>query len=353
MPFSEATKTWLHHQADLRAAEKQFRFELARMFGEVLEHFQARGWQANVGGDPTTIVQLYRPGWPSGWGGLHYEIDAPEDLVRQGHAQLGLHVEDEVPRQPNVLAALTRLLQTHGERLSDFPCRMRDGDERILDGALDLLKLTGRDACDALQTLMKTESLVDEALFLAGKKVVCRTDLLPNQAVPKIDWPKGGGNAPRGGTGGWELRDGGGRLDSPSLICRGDPGNFNYKDGQDIVTLFEQSYEFRNGQRMYASAVVLAPEGGTFTFYSEAPREGKWRVAFQKKIQLVPSNRWQVVTFEGEVSDPEDCDFATHGLHLHLMVVAPRSGLTIDAVEIGSREPPRKRTKRAATNDTT
>ena len=339
MHFSEATKQWLRHQESLRTAERQFRLELERMLVDIQDRFHAKQWRSNLGGDPASMIQLYRSGWPSGWGGLHYEIDSPEDLLRQGRLLLGVHVEEEVPNQTAVKTALCRLLQPHEDRLSSrCGCRIQDGASHLVHGALDILSLTCQGACDAVQALMETETFAEEAMFLAGKKTVWRTDLLADQPKPNIHWTKGGGDAPIGGTGGWEFRENGGRLDTPCLTCRGDPDNYNYRDGQNIVTLFETSRQFQNGQRVYACAVLLAPKGGRFTFHAEAGREGKWRTAFRRVFHLVPVDRWQVVSFEGQISNPEDCDFASHGLHVHVMVTAPESGLTLDAIEIGSCE---------------
>jgi hypothetical protein len=335
--FSEATKMWLEKQGVLRTAEDRFFYEWVRILRSAERRLKRKGWGIRLFGDRSEFMQVYRPYWPSGLGGVHYQPGAWEWWRRQGIFFLGLAIEGETPKQQAVCARIRKLLRQYQEEIwSITGCSIRDepGHE-ILFSSLPLADLTADNLCEGIENMAQTESFVDEALFLADRESVWRTGFLPGDPKPSINWPWEPKPGPE--EGGWQFSADGGRFDSPCLKCYG--GKSNYWEGKNILRLNVNGplYQFVNGQPVYGSAVLHASEGGWLQFYAEGHHEGKYFCAFDGSRDLKAADRWQLVSWEGAVSNPENYDFAKQGLSAFVMVKAPDTGLKIDAIEIGLR----------------
>jgi len=156
-------------------------------------------------------------------------LPAMEFRPRPGGIDLNLHVESDTPNQGAVCSRIRELLRsrerqilaTCGVRLSE---KFTDG---ILKGELPPTSLTAKSLAEVIERMAMTESFVDEALYLADKEQVHRTDFLGKGYRPDIEF--------HGKMGGWEFCSSGGRFNSPSLRCRGDA--FNWFDSEDTNIL--------------------------------------------------------------------------------------------------------------------
>ena len=331
--FPPSTILWLQKQDVLLAEENRFKRVWAEILREVQRRLSAEEWVSGSLGD---LIQFYRDNWPNDQcAGVHYEVQCGDEFRRRGTAHVGLHIEQRLPKQVEVFARLRQLLLPYSPRLFKM---MADCAPDMaahwfaIGGTLGLADVTDDEISEALERMMQTESFVDEALFLTDKKTVWRTDFLAGNPKPYTKWHEGLGT---GEEGGWEFSSDGGRLDSPCLKCDGRKSN--YRDGKNIVMLSvgKPFNEFANGQRAYCSAVVHSAEGGQVQFYAQATKEGGWQEAFDAPVPLKRVDRWQLACWEGEISNPENYDFAKQGMNAFVMVKAPDPGLKIDAIEIG------------------
>ncbi|MBI4604706.1 MAG: hypothetical protein HY721_22315 [Planctomycetes bacterium] len=333
--FSEVTQHWLRMERDvIPSIERLFRDEWAQMLREVASALRARGWNHRLFDERTPdMLQLQRPHWPPGEAQAHFEVHTRDSLPSRPEADLFLHIEDKLPGQEAVLRRIRGLLKPYESLLlSRGACSLREEPlHEVLKGSLPLADVTPEILLEAIEKIVEAESFVDEAMLLAGKTAVWRTDFFAADPSPCLDWREGLGTGPRGG---WEPSAHGGRLDSPCLKLFGERSN--YHEGKNILILRHPDlHDLANGQRAYCSAVVHASQGGEVRFYAEAPKEGNWTVAFDAPCRLEAADRWQLVSWTGKVASPEGYDFARQGLYAFLIVKAPPAGLRIDSVELG------------------
>lgn len=333
--FPESTIHWLKIGPELAEAEERFRCEFHRMLALVETRFLRAGWKTNLS---DTRVQVYRPTWQDGWEGIHYEAFSSGDYFRIGTIHLGLHVEKGTPNESAVREGLRQLLKRTEDRLlSAAGCKVVPQCHwRVLEGALDLIETSDEAIGDALEQMIQTESFVEEALFLADKKTVWRTDFLPDDPLPEIDWSVWSGK--EGGRGGWQLRADGGRLGTPSLIFQGQKRN--YKGKENIAALHDSEREpfraFTPGQHVYCCSLVRCPAGGSVTFTLQTTKEGQYQSGYTETRRLAAADRWQMVCFEGELARLTDYDPALQGLYAYLLIDPSLQPITIDSIEIGT-----------------
>lgn len=335
--FTPAVMELIHHRYVLTAVKQRLWLEWRDMLDITYQHLTLEEWTCCCHGNPTNMLQFFRGHWPNAEGQIHYEILCNEDFFEPGIVDLSLHIENRLSNQEAVCGRVRSLLKPYEAKLlarlaGCAPSLPTDPLWDILKGRLPLGDLTAEVICEAVDRMIETESFVDEALFLAGKTRVWRTDFFANDAKPYIAWHTSEGIAE---TGGWDFSDNGGRFDSPCLKCTG--GKSNYHDGKNIATFRPNQlfHELGNSQPFYCSAVVNASRGGELRFYAEAPKEGGFVAAWDEIRPLDPSNQWQVVTCEGYVSNPENYDFAKQGMHVFVIVKTPEAGLKIDSIEVG------------------
>jgi len=243
---------------------------------------------------------------------------------------LNLHVEDDVPDQEAVCNRMRDLFMPHaadilkncGMSISEEPI------ETILTGSIRLSEVTAQGLTDGFERMAITESFVDEALYLADKRTVYRTEFEPG-TQPSINF--------KGNTGGWEFDAHGGRFDGPCLKCHGN--EFNWDEGEDtnILMLHPEAgfVEFANNRRMFLSAIVSSPQGGELWVGTQACKNGKWITIFGDDFKLKGTEQWQHVTLEGLLKAPANYDFSRDGLFAYVLATAPHKEMCFASIDVG------------------
>lgn len=335
--FSAATREFLDRYDIVQTAFDQFHNELAAMYAELSSRIDPLGFASNNYRFKTGrhLHQFSRSNWHNeDGGGVHFEFFINLEELSHRRVVVGLDIDDAVGKRKLRRDRLVRLLAPHERTLQNrYGYELRRGkDWKLLRGTLPIQGLTVDAMAAKCAVLPAVATYVDEALFLRGSKRVWRTSFLTKSKRPRLEWHENLGTGPQGG---WELSSDGGRFDSVCLKCHG--GRSNYHDGKNILMLRAEKpfCEFHTGETVQACAVVHAAQGGTLEFYAEAPKEGKWQVAFHGVCEVAPVDRWQLVTWKGQVAQPEDYDFAKQGLFAFVMVKTPAAGLRIDSIELG------------------
>ncbi|NQT16221.1 MAG: hypothetical protein HQ582_25915 [Planctomycetes bacterium] len=332
--FSPLVTEWLRNQETLLAAEDLYRVEFRLVLDAVRDGVSNTDWKTNLS---ARALQFYRPHWQDGWNGAHFEVASHSNWFRNGTVHVGLHVEKDHPKHEAVLGRLRKGFQRYEPEILDAcACRVTGkGDNGVLKRSLDLPNVSADQIGEALEKIMKAESFVEEALFLADKKTVWRTDLRSDDPVPPHKWHERLGT---GEEGGWEFSPDGGRFNGPCIKCHGDKSN--YHEGRNILTLNDSKpiHTFANNQKIYGLAVVHAPRGGTVIFHGESGKERGWAAAYRAECELNAAPGWQVVRWEATVSSPEEFDFGDEGVYAYVIVQAqtPESRLDLDCIEIGT-----------------
>jgi len=331
---AEDTKLAKEKRAVFLSAQERFNRELADILASTRNSLERKSWKTRLTVKPSVPyfdIQAYRPEWPSTIAGIHYEARVTDEFLRRGIIDLNLHIEDDTPKQDAICSRIRELLRPH-ERQLLATCGTRLSEEsmdEILKGELPLTSLTSKGLVEAIERMSMTESFVDEALYLAGKELVYRTDFRGTVGRPGIDF--------NGKTGGWEFRSREGRFNSPSLKCRGDA--FNWFDSEDTSILvlhpLNGFQDFANGERVYISATVRAPQGGQLQLVAQACAKKNWINIFDETPQLPETDLWQFTTAEGKLDAPKGYDFTKDGLFPYIMVTAPKKEIWFDSIEIG------------------
>lgn len=337
--FSKATETFLGRYGVIHAAWCRFHDELGRVFEDLRKRVEPWGFGSQTYRFSSTgrhLVQFYRPNWHNEKGeGIHFEFFVDLDEMAKGHLAVGLDFGDETPEREATQTALQRLLEPYQHLLIEkHGYNLRPSFYwKFLRSSVSLPQVTANTLEEKCSVLPDLAPFVDEALAVAGKSQVWRTDFSRKDKGVSLEWHQDLGTGPQGG---WELATSGGRFGIPCLKCYGERSN--YCDGKNIVSIQpgQLFHDFKNGQRVYAAAIVHAADGGEVEFCAEAPKEGRWSAAFSGPCLLTGLNRWQVVVWEGTVSRSDDWDFAEQGLYAYVIVKAPTSGLRIDSIEFGT-----------------
>jgi hypothetical protein len=330
--FSKVALLWAESAALLSGAQTRFRADWGKILRSVAAGLVSREWTIREFGSPVDLLQAYRLPWPSGEDQLHYEVGY--------HLETGiyvsLHVEAHAPAQKALCARLRELLGRHENGLTGTggkrsPRLCKEPMHEILCLWLPFDRVSDDALAGALDSMLETESFVEEALFTAGKNKVWRSDFLPDDPPAKIEWDHGSGDDK---VGGWKPSRNRGRLGGPCLECHPKPKN--HAKG-NILTLEPTKgfREFANGARAYASATVHSGRGGSLVFYGEAPKAGGFQRAFDVACEIPPLDRWQTISREFQISTPDKYDFAQGGLNAFLIVQAPEGGLRIGSIELG------------------
>jgi hypothetical protein len=317
---------------DRRAAARKLIPDILKSAGRCLER---KGWKTRLTIIPDTPyfhIQVCRPQWPSTVGGIHYEARVTDDFLQKGDIDLNLHIEGHTPNQDRVCSRIRRLLRPYESQiLTMCGTRLSDDDmEEILKGELPLTSLTPEGLVEAIERMTMAESFVDEALYLAVKRLVYRTDFLGSGWKPEIYF--------HGKRGGWEFCPSGGRFNSPSLRCCGNRFNwFNSKDTNILVLHPKGGFtDFRNGERVYISAIVRAPRGAQLQLVAQVCTEDeKWITMFEENPLLPETDLWQLVTAKGKLTPPEGYKVSRDGLFPYILVTAPKKDVWFSSIEIG------------------
>jgi len=317
---------------DRRTAAKKLIPDILKSAGRFLER---KGWKTR----PTIIpdvpyfdIQVCRPQWPSTVAGIHYEARVTDVFLREGVIDLNLHIEGDTPNRKRVCSRIRRLLKPYESHILTMCGARLSGDdmEEILKGELPLISLTPEHLAEALERMTLTESFVDEALYLANKRPICRTDFLGGGWKPETDF--------HGKDGGWEFCSDGGRFNSPSLRCCGNAFNwFNSKDTNILVLHPDGGFrDFRNGERVYISAIVRAPRGAQVQLVAQICTENdEWITMFEETPLLPETDLWQLVTAKGKLAPPKGYEVAEDGLFPYILVTAPKKDVWFSSIEIG------------------
>lgn len=330
---TEHTKLGKKYRDVLLSAQERFNSELADILQSTRHIVEPKGWKTRLSVKPADQyfdIQVCRPEWPSTVAGIHFEARLNDEFLRQRIIDLNLHIEDDTPNQDDVCSRIRELLRPY-ERQVLAKCSARLSEEsmdEILKGELPLVTLTSKGLAEAIERMTMTESFVDEALYLADKKPVCRTDFIGGGWRPGINF--------HGKTGDWEFHSNGGRFDSPSLRCGGNAFNWFDSDDTSILVLHPDYgfHDFANGERVYISATVRAPRGGELQLVAQACAK-KWITIFDEEPLLPETDHWQFVKAEGELKAPRGYDFAEDGLFPYILVTAPKKEVWFDSIEIG------------------
>lgn len=335
--FSKSVQYFLERYDAIQSGFDRFHNELGFLFRQLSDEIKPLGFIPKIYrfASGKHLLQFSCSNWGNDEGeGIHFEFFIDHEELAKKYLIAGLDFGDDVAEKSAKRTTLIRLLEPYKQVVLQ-----RTGYELLSDKYWKFLRTTipiqglsveaMRNECDILPDIA---AFVDEAIFLADKKSVWRTDFLPTDQKPYIKWHEGLGTNE---VGGWEFSQDGGRLKGHCLKCHG--GKSNYHEGKNIIILQsnESSRNFGNGQKIYCSTVVHSIKGGQICFYAEAPKEGNFTVAFEKTCDLQPIDRWQVVSYEGQVSNPEHYDFAKNGLFIFLIAKVPEIGLRIDSIEIG------------------
>jgi len=340
--FSSDVKIWLEKQHILAATENHFRHEWEAILTEVRRQLSKEGWDFRCDGEPPhEEIKIRRPHWPDGICGVHYEMRAQDRFRKQGIADLGLHVEQDVPQHEVVAQRLRQLLSPFaGYLLSSLaevaPALPTSPPEKVIRGQLPLANISVETICRVLHELTATESFVDEAVLLAGKETIWRSDLTGGKEMPQTEahWWKDYPTA-TGPAGGWELDKESGRCGSPCLICR--PGKSNHRDGWNILNLQKSGYPFQfpPGERVYFAVTARSDMEFEMEFILEANSTGAWKHAFDGPFKIGRANHWQVIFREGMIPEIPGYDMSSQGLDGHVRVNAVHAPIQIDSIEVG------------------
>jgi hypothetical protein len=292
-------------------------------------------------------VEFARPGWGNAEGeGIHWELFVDYEELGRGNLVVGLDIGERVADREAKRSCLARLLRPYERTLLDrFGLQVRPHKLwKFLYATIPLLELTVEAMKQRSALLPDLAAFVDEALFLADKVPVWRSDFFSDDPPPGIRWAQWKEyKGTTGETGGWEVAAKDGRLDSPCLRCHAN--GFNYRDcfnrgrPSNILRLRRQDggpiHEITNDQEVYACAVIHSATGGQLQFYGEATKEGRFVTAFAGTLKIPSSEAWQVIKWRGKLDSPADYDFAKQGLNAFIMLDVPETALRIDSIEIG------------------
>jgi len=331
--FSPIVKDWLANQDVLLAAEDRFRGEWGDILRRVAGRLAERGFTTVLTGEPPEEVKALRPGWPGGVCGVHYEARAFPEQRRRGIVDLSLHVEQDLDNQEQVCNGLRQLLRRHGARVPEA-CAAATPDEPredILKGSLPIEGITSGRLLEAIARLALTDSFVEEALFLADRQPLWRTDFLPGDPEVAIDVTFGQGTSERGG---WEFGPHAGRFQGRGLEAR--PGEHNFRNGTNILMLNRGLFhDFVNAQAVYGCATVAAGENTELTLCLQTDKSHGWAIAFEQVREVRQCESWQLVTWQGRIAGDEGHDFAEEGLYAYLIAGPVTRPLRIGSLAVG------------------
>ena len=342
--FSDITKLYIAKQDILIEAEHRFRREWAEILTEVRRRLSRGGWAFRTDIEPPhEELKIRRANWPDGVCGVHYEVRAQERFRREGVADIGLHIEQDVPEYEQVSRRLRRLIRPYSSHITELlaecaPSLPETPPQKVLIGQLPLAEITPEVICMALEKMVQTESFVDEALVLAGKKTLWRTDFDKDLDDIWINW--------FGIEGGQTFTRGVGRFGSVAMKVDGTQpnGRAKYKEQGNYSVLLHPTHEITNGMDVYICAVVKTTKGGTIQFKADAHRgktpEGHDAVpvlAFAMSHPIEPSERWQCIFLQAKVptTNKIDYDYAKEGAWVVMNIVTEDREFLIDSVEIG------------------
>lgn len=340
--LSKQSKYCLSRKDIILSAINCLRSDCGEIFEEVQRHLIKKGWLCRRYGKPLEMLQFYKKEWPNSESQIHYEVRWEDPFSGNSYVDICLHIEEGLPNQKDVCHRIRQNMFSYSLKILNLleKCKPYMPDEPIHDiikGSLPLIDISVTALCNILDNLIETESFVDEALLLAGKEKVWRTEFNPNDLIPDMNWWYRDNQF--GDVGGWKLSDNGGRIDGPCLKCFGNKYNYPTKTKEwNILWLLNPKtrfHEFSSGHDVYVSAMVHSSDGGKIRFYAEATNEGNWQKAFDVTFDLQPINQWQLIKWEGKISEPEAYNFKEQGLHAFIMVKQPEIGLKIDSIEIG------------------
>lgn len=339
--FSPDVKIWLEKQHVLMAAESHFRRQWEVILTEVRATLCKDEWLCRAFGSPHDMLQFYRSSWPNRADQVHYEVSGQDWARARGIVDLSLHMEGALPNQAGVCSRIRQLLGCHAHRitrmLAEFsPSMPEEPIHDILKGSIPLIHCDPTVLCQAMTGMMQVESFVDEAILLADKRAVWRSDLVADEMpLANADWWKHYSTA-TGATGGWEFDKASGRCASPCFICY--PGKSNHADGWNILNLQRTGFpftQFSPGERVYFAVTVRSDAEFEMEFILQANSKGGWKNAFSGPFAVSRVNRWQVVFEEAVVPDIAEYDLSSEGLGAHVRVKAADAPIYVDSIAMG------------------
>lgn len=357
--FSKATRLWLEKCDVWRTAEDRLLRQWSEILAEVHRRFSAQEWVCTP--QPSDMLQMHRGHWfnPDARG-IHFEALCNREMLMRGIVDLSLHVEDRVPNQQAVCAKLRELLRPRAPNLLRLlakyvPSLPDTPGQDIIKGRLPVEQATPEAVCEALELMTETESFVDEALFLAGKMSIWRTDFArESQGL----WPEWFGKV-----GGQQAIPSAGRLGSCAWRLDGSQPNArpnaSWESGLYSLLVAGDARDLvLNGREHYACVVLKTGKGGQVTVWADGHRYKPdqsvehFPKAFAFTHKALPSECWQCISWCGvvpavnevkgvlpaelgaaEVSAP--FDFAKDGVWIGLRVETEDRGFLIDSIEIG------------------
>jgi hypothetical protein len=342
--FSESTRHWIGMQDVVAAAKERFRREWARILREAEGVLRREGWASRLQSNPSEMLQVFRPNWPGGLCGIHYEAQCNDYFCEQGFVDLSLHIEHEVLDQSAVCDRIRRLLSPYRQALLSS-CSASLPDEPlhdILKGKLPLSDVTSERIVEVINSMAATETFVDEAMFLADKTPIWRTDFFPGDPQPQLDIYIVDG---RHGKGGQELRPSGGCLDTRSVVINGTaPTNYHAADGSPTnIMLLTHTKDVDVRKDFYLSCIVRTTSGGRLWLYGEGydkQPDGKqeWPALLDPAWTPVPvegKSGWQHIGWQGHTDKAAKYDFAGQGATFYLRAQIDDSSFALNSIEFG------------------
>lgn len=175
------------------AAEALFWDEMRRIFEEAASAMQERGWVAIIFYNEharRVRLRLRRPHWPATQDvSVHFQAGVDRTWLTRGRIPLHLAVLGDGAQQHQLFGWLQHQLQRYeltGSILRQTGCRVRRGTRhRLTRATYPLLDASSEGLLEALIRLTELAPFVDEALLLADKRQVWRTDFLPDDPLPE------------------------------------------------------------------------------------------------------------------------------------------------------------------------
>ena len=335
--FSDHTKLLIQRWNLLEAAETLLWEEWRRLLEETAILLRRSSWLTRVYSSPADRkghLRAHRPSWPDRSDlRIHLQAGIDADRLRRGLAYLELHVEGDAPERALVVTTLQRLLepyQASGALLRECDCTLpRRSKRRLLRATRTLPEATAQSLADGLERLGRMAPFVDEAVFLADKQPLWRTDFLPGDPEPQLRY--------RDSEGGQTIALEPGRLGTPCLQVNGQQRNYQGDLGVGNLALLTDLRGVSAGEQVYLSCNLLVHEPVCIFLYGEV-RGYDFPPAFVEaspSAQLASSDEWQHVGLSARVVEEEGYSFQDEGLNVYLITRTDDAGLLIDGIEIG------------------
>lgn len=342
--FSDATKIYIAEQDVLIEAEQRFRREWADILTQVRKRLSRGGWAFRTDTEPPyEELKIRRPNWPDGIRGAHYEVSAQERFRRQSIAEIALHIEQDVPRHEDVCKRIRELIKPHSSRIMELladcaPSLPEAPPQKVLLGELALADITSEAICRIFENMAQIESFVDEAILLAGKETIWRTEFRADRNEEIwTNW--------FGSEGGQSFELSNGRFTSGAMRIDGTKTNARreYKEEGNYSVLLHPTYGIANGQDIYVCAMVKTSVGGMIRLQADGHRktsEGNDAFllsAFNLECRVEASNKWQSVFLKARVLAENNLnyDYTKEGAWVVMNVVTEDTEFLVDSIEIG------------------